>query len=240
MKILTSPLILLLAFVAIFSAGETGETNARELGRIGAEGIPKCLHVGEAAEVRIWPELEAKGDAFDFTLSTDNGEVSVTPARVNSHDTSARILFRGEKFGRERVVIRAPGNPYVAPLTAFVRILPSIEPPRGLTTQVTENFLRTEPDKYGEWQWREDGRRKVREVILSWQPKDGVDNYYIELFTFDKRPLGRYFKIPGSDRKFAVTVLPGERYYWKITASISFCKDVDVPRPESPLVPFDA
>jgi hypothetical protein len=220
--------------------GELGKAEARELQRLVAEGIPECLHVGERVEARIWRKNAQKGEAFNLTVHTDSGEVSVTPERINSRDATVTVTFRGEKFGRERVVIRAPERADVAPLTAFINVLPSIGPPRGLSTQVTDRKSRVNPYK-NDWYWN-DNRRIVpaSEIILGWQKKNGVDLYYIELFDFRKTPVERPFAIPGTKNSYAVRVVPGKRYYWLIYARIDLCGGGRELTPKSALIPFDA
>ncbi len=239
MKYLAVFLVLFLLLAAVSFANQTGRTEARELGRISAEGIPECLHVGETVEARVWPQPVAKGDAFDITVHTDIGKVSAKPARADNSAAPATIAIHGEKVGRERVIIRASDLPYTAPLTAFIRILPTIEPPRGLTTEVTEKILRI--GRYAErWMKYDQEWAIAREVILGWRQKDGVDTYIISLFTSEQTPFGHPFHVSASDNSYVLRVPPGASYYWRIRAIFENCEGDTILTPDSPFVPFDA
>ena len=239
MKYLATFFVLVLSIATISVVTETAQTEARELRWVAAKGIPECLYVGQTVEARVWPEPAVKGDAFDLTVQTDSGKVSATPARAKNRAAPVSIAIRGEKVGRERMVIRAPGRPYVAPLTAFIRIVPSIEPPRELTTQVTDNVSRI--GRYAEmWMAYDQEWAIAREVVLGWQSKDGVGTFVISLFTSQQTPFGSSFHVSGSDNSYVARVPPGASYYWRIKAFFGNCEGDAILTPESPFVPFDA
>ena len=220
-----------MAFAGLVIVSGSGQQAAREPERIIAKSIPECLHIGDVVEALVLVDAGEAGDKFDLAISAENNLVSATPELSKDLSEPIAVIFRGEKFGEDRVSLHVPGRPDIAPLITKIRVLPSFEPPQGLTTHPTTILSYSEPDP--------EGSPLEREIILRWWPKIGVQAFGIDMFSDRRRQASGTleFADTNSAKQWA---LPGERHYWSIHAKIDTCTGGEVWTPSSPLIPFDS
>lgn len=203
------------------SRSEMGSDAARALERIVVEGIPECLNTGESAKMLI--RVTDGFDPFEFSLSTEHAESSggevgalhITPRRWNSREGSATVLLRGKKYGRERLIIRAVDRPDIAPVTAYIRIMPALEEAVDLNQSWTGKYVRV-VDKAGR-------ERIGRESLFTWRHKESVVYYNFFLPEGEGYDEGPYFRISGNEDSFAVGLLPEDDFLWLLGGKAVDC-----------------
>ena len=221
-------LILLLIMCVLVPGVALAATPAE---RIVAGGMPECLHIGDTAEALVAFESENTGSAIEFSVRSEIGAVRASPDHVQVQGTPAAVTLWGNVFGEDSVTLSAPARPDLAPITAKISILPSIEPPRGVAAYPSEVTL---PAFEGV---EESGPYRI--VVLTWWAKIGAKAYGIQVFDGERREIIRSI-VSGGYSSFLAHVKPGGSYIWQIKAQIGTCAGGELWTPYSPLVPFDA
>ena len=228
----TARLLFPLALAACAGPGETGQQAALESGQIVADGVPDCLHVGDSVEVLVSVDASGRRDDFNLAVSATNGIVSATLERANGLAAPTAVIFRGERFGEDSITISVPSRPDIIPLTANIRVLPSFEPPQGLSTHPTDKFSHPVPDA------ENDPNILFRVIIYRWRPKEGVKDYAVATYNAERRKTeGSLFSARGNRGMAWVT--PGESHFWRIRAKIDTCDGGEAWTRYSPFIPFD-
>ena len=143
------------------------------------------------------------------------GALNVTPERWNSSDGPATFLLGGKNLGRERLIIRAVNRPDIAPVTAYVRIMPKIEEAVDLKQRWAGKYVCV-VDR--------EGRTGIgRESLLSWRRKESVVFYSFFLPEGEDYEDGPYFRIPGNKDSFTVGLLPENDFLWLIGGKAVDC-----------------
>ena len=221
-KILAVLAIFPLALAVDASGIKAADNAARALERIIVEGVPECLNTGETAETQV--RFIGESDPFEIAISTEHaansgaedGALSVTPERWSSGKGPVTIRLDGEKFGRERLIIRAVDRPDIAPVTAYIRIMPKIEEATDLSHGWTGKYATTVDDS---------GRTRIgREYLFTWQHRDAVEYYRFYLPLDETYMYGRSFRLPGGEDRFLVTLLPEDEFVWVLDGKAVNCE----------------
>jgi len=233
MKIMPVHLFPYLIFAGLALVSEMGSQAAQASERVIAENVPECQHVGDEIEALALIDAGKAGNEYGLAVSSETRNVNVTSELEKGHGAPTAVMFRGEKFGEDIVTLSVPDRPDITPFTATIRVLPSFDPPQGLTTHPTENFSHIDPDA------DHDPSRALREIIFRWRHKDGVKVYGIHSFNSQKRET-HVFIAPDGKNSALEKAGPGQSHFWSMQAKIDTCAGVEVWTPSSPLIPFDS